>query len=291
MSMGRLTGEKYWDAYEIVALRDGERCRKCHKTPEETRIILEHIDATSHNNYPENLTLLCDSCNNLLRGKSAKYKAKVFAEADIIPYSALCVCVNKEKSYRTLTGTKRQEISLGNIQSSGELIINSIAERRFRLWLLERLFIYSELSYQECLDAGAEYCGINQETVKKYIAKMTSRWYGTLDIVNMSGVKALRRRPQPPKANPYQLKRHYNTQTHKTTKQPNKRPSITALITEEMGKRDNISVCAAEECYKSQSKKKDLKELTSIIGDGLYNGKYSRPVNYHDCDKIEAANA
>ena len=57
-----LTNSHYWQ-YQYLAQRDGEKCNSCNKTDGE--LIIDHKDGNRQSNSPQNLRLLCRSCNRL----------------------------------------------------------------------------------------------------------------------------------------------------------------------------------------------------------------------------------
>ncbi len=103
------------------------------------RLDIDHIDNNTFNNDLKNLQLLCHSCN----------VKKGFIQATE-PFER---------------------------KASPEMVVGKIFEKKFRRWIngyyMENC--NSKLQYDFVINSGAEEIGCSQETLKRYLGKMTSK--------------------------------------------------------------------------------------------------------------------
>ncbi len=140
----------------MLAERDGEICRICQIPGTTKTLVVDHKDNHNSNNQPENLQLLCKSCNGV---KNPRGKA----------VANVCVRVCEEE--RPLPP---------------EMIENRRKEPRFRRWVFGTVTAFGKIRYEEAVNAGAEYIGASTETTKRYLRKMTSS-EGLYTIINDPG--------------------------------------------------------------------------------------------------------
>ena len=130
--------------YKYLAQLDGEKCYICGVRGTKETLVVDHWNNDNSDNRPENLHLLCRSCNT---SKNVKNKA----------VDNMCVSVCEDE--RPLPP---------------EMAHNLRTEPRFRRWLLVKVLELEKISYEEALNAGAEYAGASTETVRRYLRKVTS---------------------------------------------------------------------------------------------------------------------
>jgi len=63
--VSKMNGPTRKKRYKYLGKRDGELCKRCHVSSSEKQLVIDHIDNNNSNNLPENLQLLCRSCNYL----------------------------------------------------------------------------------------------------------------------------------------------------------------------------------------------------------------------------------
>ena len=63
--MSRMNGRTRKKLYDLLIKRDGPNCRCCGALESERQLIIDHRDNNNSNNNPDNLQLLCRSCNYL----------------------------------------------------------------------------------------------------------------------------------------------------------------------------------------------------------------------------------
>lgn len=129
----------------------------CGKELEENEVIDDHIDNDRNNNKPTNHQPLCRSCNTKNSGKTMEQNKKI----------------QKKRRIAFLKGFDKTS------GISAQIIINRIAEEKFREWVIKQLEIYETISWIDLLDAGCEYITQNhvqlsQSTAERYLRKMTS---------------------------------------------------------------------------------------------------------------------
>ncbi len=140
----------------MLAKRDGEFCRHCGKVGISKGLCIDHVDNRDTNNAPDNLQLLCRSCNT---------KKNPRGEA------------------------KREESGKAHFQaSSREVELKETYEPMFRQWLAGQVEQYESIELKDAVEAGAEVTGASIQTIERYIRKMTST-AGKFRIVERNNVK------------------------------------------------------------------------------------------------------
>ncbi|MGY5149571.1 MAG: HNH endonuclease [Candidatus Nitrosopumilus sp. bin_68KS] len=124
--------------YDFLCKRDGEYCKMCGKLPWEGQLVIDHRDNDNSNNSPENLQLLCRSCNYIKNPRD----------------EPLDMCVS----------------------SSNESIkINKSKEPKFREFVYTNIDENGSIDYEDAVYSGSEIVGVSPETAKRYIRKMCSK--------------------------------------------------------------------------------------------------------------------
>ncbi len=125
---------KKW--YEFLAKRDGEFCKCCGKLPTEGQLVVDHRDNNPKNNVPDNLQLLCRSCNYIKNPRP------------------LDLCVSLD---------------------SNVVRINKSKEPKYRKFVYDHLDESGSIDYDDAIYSGSEIIGVSPETSKRYIRKMCSK--------------------------------------------------------------------------------------------------------------------
>lgn len=145
--------------YSYLSERDGNECAICHKSPEQGKLQVDHVDGNKRRHFHQNLQLLCASDNSKKnsRGKSHK-KGVDYAHTDIHTHTL-------KKSQTEEDKPKARSL---------EFLKNSIAEPKFRHWIKNYMQDKVKAPYRELVDGGAEIAGVQVERAEKYLRKMCS---------------------------------------------------------------------------------------------------------------------
>ncbi len=127
-----------------ISTRYGEVCKICGVRGNKQTLEIDHKNNDNSDNRMENLQLLCRRCNYL---KDQRKK----------PVDNMCVNVCEDE--RPLPP---------------EMVENRRMEPMFRRWFFYKVLAEGKITYEEALNAGAEYTGSSTETIKRYLRKMTS---------------------------------------------------------------------------------------------------------------------
>lgn len=125
--------------YPIIVQRDGEYCKGCGLSANETKekfLLIDHIDNDNSNNNINNLQLLCRACNYYKNPRS-----------------------DKPLTERPLTPEMKK----------GERM-----EKHFRNWLFGIVSNNHKWLLEDVIDSGAEITGGSTETIKRYVRKCVS---------------------------------------------------------------------------------------------------------------------
>lgn len=152
--------------YRFLAIRDGERCLKCGKTPPKTPLTIDHSDNNEFNSDPDNLSLLCQGCNNFMRKLSALAHRKLILKLR----ANLCVCVNGN----TGGNTELNKTVLDYEQGSIEMKANGMFEVKYRDWIISVIKARGSYLKKEAITSGAEVVGCSSATITRYLEKLTS---------------------------------------------------------------------------------------------------------------------
>jgi len=148
-------------AYRYLAIRDGEQCARCYEIPTtQNTLDIDHIDGISFNNDPDNLRLLCRSCNVALENQTRTRP------------SDHSVCERERQEGKAATRVSREIVNYQ--EGSQEMQANFLFELDFRRWLMEKISTLGGLLKADAIAAGAEVVGCSPSTTARYIAKLTS---------------------------------------------------------------------------------------------------------------------
>jgi len=176
---------KIW-VYRLLEFRDGPGCFICGKLPKKGKIHdIDHADNDKTNDDPENLHLLCHSCNCKKRDMSLNDQLKL-----IRSYSAKNVCVSEcDKGFGKTAEVKEL---VGYRKGSPEMFANACFENQFREWILKEVKGWGSYSKQEAMATGAELVGCSPVTIGRYITKLISD-AGPLELgLNSMNIQILR---------------------------------------------------------------------------------------------------
>ena len=159
-------------AYRYLVLRDGEGCARCGEFPtaqntkkkRQNTLDIDHQDGDHRNNDPENLRLLCRSCNVALENSARPARSAATAS------SAKCVRVAEEG--QPMTRVAKEDA--GYRQGSPEMQANQLFEVQFREWILSQVRD-GGYSKTEAVNEGAELVGCSPATTQRYLGKLTSK--------------------------------------------------------------------------------------------------------------------
>ena len=141
--------------YRYLALRDGDYCQICQRSPTTPfGLDIDHLDCTKSHNEPENLRLLCRSCNVALENRS-RPRPK---------------CPRERENPKT----RVHKQAIPYHEGSPEMQANALFEVRYRHWLQDFIAASGFITKREAVNAGAEVVGCNPTTAAKYLAKLTS---------------------------------------------------------------------------------------------------------------------
>lgn len=152
-------------AYRFLCLRDGEQCTRCFNIPTtQNTLDIDHIDGDDWNNDPDNLQLLCRSCNVIKENKR---------RAGVAPPSDQHVCEREGKEGKASTRVSRDIVNYK--EGSTEMQANFLFELDFRKWLLGKIREQGGYPKTDAIASGAELVGCSPSTTARYLAKLTSR--------------------------------------------------------------------------------------------------------------------
>lgn len=146
--MFRLSKRQRDKTYKILAERDGDQCRICGVPGTVKQLVVDCVDNSGDHSDPENLQLLCSSDNTRKNPRG----------------------LGRFNPRRPKTTEDFELKRVGTI----EMQRNLEAEPRFRHWLHEQVKLHEEILLSEAINAGAEFAGCSQQTVKRYIDKAAS---------------------------------------------------------------------------------------------------------------------
>jgi len=150
--VSRMNGKQSMMLHEALINKSGNVCQNCGALGELRQLVIDHIGNNNSNNNPENLQLLCRTCNYTKDSRKS-----------------VDMCVRTSPS----------------ISQNSSLKINKEKEPKFRKWIMEELKSSgavdgTKMSARYIINNGAEKIGMSQVTAKRYLEKMCSH-AGSLD--------------------------------------------------------------------------------------------------------------
>lgn len=135
--------------YRFLVQRDGEFCKNCHVSGTEKELVVEHIDNDNSDNDPNNLQLLCRSCNYKKNPRLAEREPLDMCECEL----------RKHTTYEYTTD---------------EIRINKEKEPLFREYVDNTIEEKVEFEKEDLINSGAETIGIATITADRYLKKLCS---------------------------------------------------------------------------------------------------------------------
>ena len=160
--------------------RDGEKCDICERTPPEVVLEVDHIDGTyplSHS--PENLRLLCKSCNRGDGNRQRKNRA--------IQSSKSHSRVSEREGGRNRQLPSTLKDALDYQSGSVEMQASEIYERFFRDWLTNYLEENLSIDWNEAIYSGAQVASCSSQSTERYLKKLVSMEGPLLKVKSPSG--------------------------------------------------------------------------------------------------------
>ncbi|MBA7675633.1 hypothetical protein ES703_83869 [subsurface metagenome] len=153
-------------AYRFLCLRDSEQCARCFNIPttQNDTLDIDHVDGDDWNNDPDNLQLLCRSCNVVKENKR---------RAGGAPPSDQYVCEREGKEGKASTRVSKDIVNYK--EGSTEMQANFLFEVDFRKWLLGKIREQGGYPKLDAIASGAEVVGCSPSTTARYLTKLTSK--------------------------------------------------------------------------------------------------------------------
>lgn len=152
-------------AYRYLVIRDGEQCARCFNIPTaQNTLDIDHIDGNDWNNDPDNLQLLCRSCNV---SKENKRRAGVALPSD------QHVWEREGKEGKASTRVSKDIVNYK--EGSQEMQANFLFELDFRKWIMAKIREQGGYPKTDAIASGAEVVGCSPSTTGRYLTKLTSK--------------------------------------------------------------------------------------------------------------------
>jgi len=170
-SYGRRWGANMYNiVYSLLVSRDGAYCSLCGGLND---LQIDHIDSNIHNQAPENLCLLCQTCNLEMRNVNEFKKRELLHSAAII----------RERENKNTDPDALEQKRINSLKIAGKptdkaeystIEANATYERRFRKYVYDTIKAVNCIYKKELILSGAEYCDCSQQSTARYLEKMTS---------------------------------------------------------------------------------------------------------------------
>jgi hypothetical protein len=171
---------RFW-VYKFLCTRDGSKCVLCGASDKEKELVIDHIDENPMNWSPENLRLLCRSCNGLEFWRNMKQREP---PKNDLSHEMTIITPKRERARSMgMDGERNDNLLEQETTGSLELKINRDKEPAFRGWVMQKLIIDGRLSVRDAVNGGAEKIEISPLTARRYLQKMASS-EGPLTIVS-----------------------------------------------------------------------------------------------------------
>jgi hypothetical protein len=171
--MSNMNSKQRAQFYPIIAARDGEECIACKNPGTKKTLIIDHWDDDNGNNAISNLHFLCRRCN----ARKSLSKKRTVTQGD---HSTL-----KEKEREEERENTRMQIFKKS----------QACEPKFRSYLFGEVVAAGRTLMREVLDSGAEYVGCSQQTIRRYLMKLTSR-NGMYELVSVDDAVYVQFKPK-----------------------------------------------------------------------------------------------
>jgi hypothetical protein len=186
---GYLSKNAYYWQYQYLAVRDGEKCAICGRTPPTFKLDVEHLDTNTFNRDPSNLRLLCRVCNLAVRKMSIKDKAKLCLKDS---RQMMCVCDRDGKSMRKgdSVDVYKRAIASGSVDADATVTLSILMQDALKSWLLSWLKQYGFITYHDAKYAGANEARCSVVTAERWI-KTWAADNGEIEIVDDAGQRII----------------------------------------------------------------------------------------------------
>jgi hypothetical protein len=136
-------------ARAYLTARYGAYCARCKVSELQKLLVVDHKDNDNDNNDPNNWQFLCYRCNYLKNPRLAE----------------------RTEPLDSVWGGVSEVIST---YRENEISINREKEPLFRKYVEYTVKELGQVSQQDLINGGAEYCSCSIKTTTKYLAKLTS---------------------------------------------------------------------------------------------------------------------
>ena len=170
------TDTRFW-VYRFLSLRDGECCADCMKSPQETKegyLDIDHLNHAPHDNRPENLQLLCRSCNTAKGNGHRSQQARLHDSGRAAMESP---SVQRERE-RERTRVLKEAIDYQ--AGPPEMRANQLYEVPYITNLIALVRERDHVTKETAINGMAQLVGCSIITAGKYLAKLTSE-FGPLE--------------------------------------------------------------------------------------------------------------
>ena len=168
--MTRLNKKQRNKWYQFLAIRDGEKCNICSRTPKlhGTKLIVEHKDNNAKNNHPSNMQLACRRCNYMKNPRKKERK----------PLDNECVGVGMSVEPENKT----------------EIQINQEKKPLFRQYCEQRLRKQPQgVPKQDLINSSAYKIDVSVRTTERYLRPLTSS-EGPYELFKQDDVTLVRKK-------------------------------------------------------------------------------------------------
>ena len=173
----RMSTDRYNDKWEILTLRDGQKCRQCNRKPgdpttkleqkqgylDTVELQIDHIDGNPHNNESLNLQFLCKGCN-IKKGSNFR-ETKLEEVRKMQRYG--------KQNAHILPATRDVKRRVDYSTGDASMQVNGICELRFSDWLINEVKRVAVVNKKEAISSGAHIAGCSVLTTKRYLEKLT----------------------------------------------------------------------------------------------------------------------
>jgi len=185
--------------YDFIVQRDGPKCRNCLLPPPQFegrskrgeivvtygRHDIDHKNNDAGDWRPDNLQLLCRSCNV---SKQRAWETYLSVPEPLRPpfeewfhtdtgasRNSPRVCAQDDLFRPSESPTERVRRIVGHHDEAGPVFhVSVLCEARFRAWMFDALSERILMLKVEAVNGGAEHAGCSPETARRYLAKMCS---------------------------------------------------------------------------------------------------------------------
>jgi hypothetical protein len=176
----------------------GKICLMCHKTDFKSgELTLDHLNNKTRDDRPENLNLLCRSCNVSEKNKG---RARLLTAETLLEYLAELPKSAVTDSQVTSVGegervSERVEarenehaaFSVYDGPYKSAIEINQVKEPRHAFWVFLIIEKYGEISAPDAVVGGAQVVDVSKSAAEKYFEKLSYRFGWLIRGLNADG--------------------------------------------------------------------------------------------------------